>query len=136
MTQYVVDFWFDLQVNVIGDDPYEGEECYTNWGICNSSLASTRHLHVDGSNSKYAKIENEWQLKSIQVPLFVDHSRQCKPYENSKSIWGNDKKVSTVIATNVEGKDKKQSTANEKQQPCPVSMLWLVWCMVGIQNGF
>ena len=89
-----------------------------------------------GGSSKYAKIENEWQLKSIQVPLFVDHSRQCKPYEYPRGSWRNDKKVNIVIATNVEGKDKKQSTANQKQQPSPVSMLWLVWCMVGIQNGF
>ena len=112
MTQFVLHFWFDSQVNMVGDNPDKDEECYANWGVCNSSLASTGQLHMVGSNSKYAKVENEWQLKNIQIPAFVDHTRQCQPYKYSKSSRRNDKKVDTIISTNVEGKDKKQSTAN------------------------
>ena len=89
-----------------------------------------------GGNSKHAKVENKRNLKSIQVPASVDHTRECEPYKDSKARQRNDKKVNTIIATNVEGKDKKQSTANEKQQPSPVSMLWLVRGMVGVQDCF
>ena len=43
-----------------------------------------------------------------------------------KVVGENDKKVNTIISTNVEGKDKKHSTVNQKQKPSPVLMLWLV----------
>ena len=94
---YVSHCWFDLYVDVVGDNPHKSEECYANWGACNSSLASTRLLHMVGSNSKYAKVKNEWNLKSIQASTLIDHSRQCKPDEDSKSSWENYKKVNTII---------------------------------------
>ena len=71
-------------------------------------------VHMDSSSNKRTKVENEWQLKNIQAPTFVDHSKQSKQYENSKSSWENYKKVNTIVSTNVEGKDKKQSTVNRK----------------------
>ena len=135
-TLYVIYFWFDSQVNMVSDDSHKCEECYTNWSVCNSSLASTRLVHIDGSNSKYTKVENEWHLKSVWIPALVDHTRQCQPYKYSKGSWRNDKKLNTIISANVVGKEKKQTTANQKQQPSPISMLWLVRCMVSIQDCF
>ena len=77
-----------------------------------------------------------WQLKSIQIPGFIDIPKQCKPHKNSRGSWRNDEKINTTISTNVEGKDKKQSTAKWKQQSSPVAMLQLIRCMVGIQDCF
>ena len=51
----------------IGDNSHKGEEYYgnVNWGVNNSSLASTKQGHMVGSNNKYDKVEIEWKLKSI-----------------------------------------------------------------------
>ena len=37
-----------------------------------------RQGHMVGSNSNYNKVENEWQLKSIRAPAFVNLSNLSK----------------------------------------------------------
>ena len=56
------------------------------------------------------------------IPNSVNHANIPEVAEKS------DKKVNTLISTNIEGKHRKQSTANQEQQSSPV--LHAVACKV------